>query len=195
MFPTVWFWPVFRSQGHDFALGFRSQGYGSQNPGRTPPSFIAGALLLHGGIRNGRSSNVSFHPIKIAHYTTNAHHSTSFRRNMCWFYVGFVKVVGCIQFLCNRQWKRNVHIIAHCRTMTRRQVSRVSQHGLFKGTRYPIDSWLVMWTSLGVCRFEGSLFEPRFLSQWCIFGKYSLAKGIFFLQIFLGQGYIFFRSP
>ena len=36
---------------------------------------------------------------------------------------------------------------------------------------------LVMWTLLGVC--QGSLFESRFLSQGCIFGKNSSAKGIF----------------
>ena len=31
-------------------------------------------------------------------------------------------------------------------------------------------------------RSQASLFEPRFLSQGCIFGKYSLAKGIFFFR-------------
>ena len=38
---------------------------------------------------------------------------------------------------------------------------------------------LVMWTLLGVCCPQGLLYEPRFLSQGCIFGKYSLAKGMF----------------
>ena len=53
---------------------------------------------------------------------------------------------------------------------------------------------LVMWTLLGVCRSQGSLFEPRFLSQGCIFGKNSLAKGIFSSKV-LSQGYIFVWNP
>ena len=41
---------------------------------------------------------------------------------------------------------------------------------------------LVMWTLLGRCRSQESLFEPIFLSQGCIFGKNSLDKGIFFFR-------------
>ena len=49
-------------------------------------------------------------------------------------------------------------------------------------------------TKLGVCRSQGSLFEPRFLSQGCNFGKYSLAKGIFFFTKSLAKG-IFLTKP
>ena len=38
----------------------------------------------------------------------------------------------------------------------------------------------VMWTLVGVCRSQGSRFEPSFLGQGCIFGKYSFAEGVFF---------------
>ena len=41
---------------------------------------------------------------------------------------------------------------------------------------------LVMTILLGVCRSQGSLFGPRFLSQRHIFCKNSLAKGIFVIR-------------
>ena len=44
-----------------------------------------------------------------------------------------------------------------------------------------LKSWIGWGSYWGVCRSQGSLFEPRFLSQGCIFVKNSLAKGICFL--------------
>ena len=55
--------------------------------------------------------------------------------------------------------------------------------------------WLVIWTLLGLCHSQGSLFEPRFLSQGCIFGKYSLAKGISFFRSPLPRVYFLPKWP
>ena len=42
---------------------------------------------------------------------------------------------------------------------------------------------------------QGSLFEPRFLSQGCILGKNSLAKGIFFFRNSLAKGLFLTTTP
>ena len=52
-----------------------------------------------------------------------------------------------------------------------------------------------MWTLLGVCRSQGSLFEPIFFSQGCIFGKKFLSQGYIFLPKSLAKGIFFMKPP
>ena len=54
---------------------------------------------------------------------------------------------------------------------------------------------IVMWTLLGVCRSQGSLFEPIFFSQGCIFGKKFLSQGYIFLPKSLAKGIFFMKPP
>ena len=50
-----------------------------------------------------------------------------------------------------------------------------------------------MWTLLGVCRPQGSIFELKFHSQGSILGQISVANCLIFLRSLRSQGHIFSR--